>query len=304
MSQPLSSNVLGLSSALGAYLIWGSISLYWAQFSQALPWEVVAHRVLWSLLFIPLWMVMSGALGTSLSEIRRFFARPREAFLLLLAALVCAFNWWINVYGVNTAHVVELGIGTFLTPLISVVFGVLFYRETLSVIKWAGVLLAACGVLTMVVGFGHIPWISFGVSLSWGLYGALKKAVHISARAGIFLEGLFMTPFALGYVLWLAAQGVGHFSFTSEPTLTVLLISTGIVASVPMVLFSQATQLLPMAVLGFCQYVAPIMTLLMGVFIFHEPFDEKEATALVFILSGIVVFLLGEVQQHRRVASH
>lgn len=201
---------------------------------------------------------------------------------------------------VLSGHVVELGIGTFLTPLISVSCGVLFFHERLSRTKTAGVMLAMTGVLIMIVSFGHFPWISLGVSATWGIYGALKKKLMLDAWVSILLEALMMMPVALGYVFWLSSIGENHFLPTVNPELSLCLAGTGIVASIPLIFFTIAAVNLPMNVLGFCQYISPILTLLLGILFFNERFGWGELFPLLFIWSGIAVFLLAEVREHRK----
>lgn len=226
---------LGLTGAIVSYLSWGLMPIYWNLLEGAGSVEVIAHRILWSLLFIPLVMAVRGKLRSAWSDIKSIFTSPVTALLLATAACFAGLNWWINVIAVLSGHVVELGIGTFLTPLISVSCGVLFFHERLSRTKTAGVMLAMTGVLIMIISFGHFPWISLGVSATWGIYGALKKKLMLDAWVSILLEGLMMMPVALGYVFWLSSIGENHFLPTVNPELSLCLAGTGIVASIPLI---------------------------------------------------------------------
>ena len=161
-------------------------------------------------------------------------------------------------------------------------------------------MLAMTGVLIMIVSFGHFPWISLGVSATWGIYGALKKKLMLDAWVSILLEALMMMPVALGYVFWLSSIGENHFLPTVNPELSLCLAGTGIVASIPLIFFTIAAVNLPMNVLGFCQYISPILTLLLGILFFNERFGWGELFTLLFIWSGIAVFLLAEVHEHRK----
>lgn len=291
---------LGLTGAIVSYLSWGLMPIYWNLLEGAGSVEVIAHRILWSLLFIPLVMAVRGKLRSAWSDIKSILTSPVTALLLATAACFAGLNWWINVIAVLSGHVVELGIGTFLTPLISVSCGVLFFRERLSRTKTAGVMLAMTGVLIMIVSFGHFPWISLDVSATWGIYGALKKKLILDAWVSILLEALMMMPVALGYVFWLSSIGENHFLPTVNPELSLCLAGTGIVASIPLIFFTIAAVNLPMNVLGFCQYISPILTLLLGILFFNERFGWGELFPLLFIWSGIAVFLLAEVREHRK----
>lgn len=231
---------LGLTGAIVSYLSWGLMPIYWNLLEGAGSVEVIAHRILWSLLFIPLVMAVRGKLGSAWQDIKSILRSPKTSLLLAAAACFAGLNWWINVIAVLSEHVVELGIGTFLTPLISVTCGVLFFRERLSRTKSAGVMLALTGVLIMIFSFGHFPWISLSVSATWGIYGALKKKLMLDAWVSILLEALMMMPLALGYVFWLSSIGENHFMPTVMPALSACLAGTGIVASIPLIFFTIA----------------------------------------------------------------
>lgn len=288
---------MGLTAALLSYLSWGFMPLYWNLLQEADSFEVIAHRICWSLIFIPIVIALRGKWASSWVVAKSVFRQPGKVTVLALAAFFAGANWWINVIAVLTDHVVELGIGTFLTPLISVSAGVIFFREKLSKLKTTGVLCAVAGVLIMIVSFGHFPWISLGVSMTWGIYGTLKKKLMLDAWVSIVLEGLLMLPFALGYILWLHSQGLGHFLPTVMPGLSLALVGTGIVASFPLIFFTIGAMNLPMNVLGFCQYLAPILTLMLGVLFFGEPFGWTQLLPLLFIWSGILIFLCAEVRE-------
>lgn len=288
----------GLAAALVSYLFWGFMALYWHLLARADSWEVIAHRVVWTFVFVLALLLVRGGQRKILRTVETLKRDLRRAGILLAAAVFASLNWWINVIGVVTEQVVQLGIGTFLTPLISVLLGVVFFSERLGRMKWTAIGLAAAGVALMIASFGQFPWITLGVSASWGLYGALKKKLMLDAQIGILLEVTVMLPFALGYVWHLQSAGLGHF-LTGDALLSSALVGTGIVTSIPLVLFTFAAMNLPMNVLGFCQYLAPILTLLLGIFWFREPFGEEELLPLLFIWSGILLFSAAEAREMR-----
>lgn len=288
----------GLAAALLSYIFWGFMTLYWSLLEKADSWEVIAHRVLWTFVFLVLLLFVTKRLGAVRQTIHILRRDIKRSVLLLAAALFASLNWWINVIGVVTEQVVQLGIGTFLTPLISVLLGVFFFSEQLSRTKWIAILLAAIGVGIMIASFGNFPAIALGVSLSWGLYGALKKRLMLDARIGILLEVTLMLPFALFYLGYLESTDLSHF-LTGDTKLSLALVGTGIVTSIPLVLFTAAAMKLPMNVLGFCQYLAPILTLLLGIFWFQEPFGREELLPLAFIWTGILLFTVAEIRTVR-----
>lgn len=298
-SSQVNARLQGVAAASAAYVMWGFMPLYWRLVSGADSWEVIAHRVMWSLVFLPLILAYRSRLGEALRVLRSWLTQPRLMGGLVVAALFCGFNWWINVIAVQIDHVVELGIGTFLTPLLSVLMGVICFRERLGWGQWLGMALAAVGVLIMVVGFGQMPWIALSVSLSWAAYGAMKKRLQLDAWVSLLMEGLLMLPLALGYVVWLQSVGAAHFLPFTYPGLSAALAGTGLVASIPMVFFTMAAVMLPMNLLGLCQYIAPFITLLLGVLFFAEPFGCKQALPWSFIWTGIAVYLMSDWVAHR-----
>lgn len=288
----------GLAAALVSYLFWGFMALYWNLLARADSWEVIAHRIVWTFVFVLALLLVRRRQREILRTVKTLRRDLRRAWILLAAAVFASLNWWINVIGVVTEQVVQLGIGTFLTPLISVLLGVVFFSERLGRMKWTAIGLAAAGVALMIASFGQFPWIALGVSASWGLYGALKKKLMLDAQIGILLEVTVMLPFALGYAWHLQSAGLGSF-LTGDAALSAALVGTGIVTSIPLVLFTFAAMNLPMNVLGFCQYLAPILTLLLGIFWFEEPFGKEELLPLLFIWSGTLLFSAAEARELR-----
>lgn len=288
----------GLLAALISYLFWGFMSLYWSLLEKADSWEVIAHRVVWTLVFLGLLLCAQGRLPDIRNTVQLLRRNRTKLAVMLAAALFASLNWWINVIGVVTERVVELGIGTFLTPLISVLLGVLFFSEKLSRAKWTALGLAGTGVAIMILSFGAFPWISLGVSLTWGIYGALKKKLMLDAWISILLEVTLMLPFAMLYLWWLASTGASHF-LAGDAVLSAALVGTGIFTGIPLICFTIAAVNLPMNVLGFCQYIAPILTLLLGIFWFREPFGMEELYPLLFIWSGIALFCVTEWRESR-----
>ena len=219
--------------------------------------------------------------------------------MLLCAAVVSALNFWVNVAGVIAGHVVELGIGTFLTPLLTIALGIVFFRERPPLLTWIAIAAALAGVAVMIVQFGHFPFYALMVSSTWAAYGALKKALMVDAVLSLAVETFLMMPLAVGYVAYLTAMGASHFSPTADPGLAAAFVATGVKAAVPLVAFTIGAMRLSLSVLGFIQYLAPIFIVALGVFVFGEPFGAREILPLSFIWLGIAVFLAGQVREHK-----
>ncbi len=289
-----------------AYFVWGLMPLYVRTLAAASPFEILAHRIVWGLLLIVAALFFRGTLGHLFSTAASLFRdQKRIGGLVLLAALFAAVNWFINIIGVTTGHVIELGIGMFLTPLVTVAFGFVFYRERLALSETLSVILAAAGVLIMIWNFGRIPWVALGVSFTWGIYSAVKKKVTIPPWESIASEHTLLLIPAIAYLLTLAASGSGHFS-SGDAALSARLIGMGLITTVPMILFSYAAVRLPLIVLGFIQYLNPVLTISMGVLFLGETITSEEILPLLFILSGIALYLASGVlkAKKRRASVH
>src|SRR4051794_20940040 len=255
-----------MASGLTAYSLWGLFPLYFPLLEPAGGLEIVAHRVLWSLLFV-------GILLTVLrkwAQVRALVTDRRRLLVLLGAAVLIAANWLVFVYGVNSGHVVETSLGYFINPLVSVLLGVVFFAERLRALQWVAVGTAAVAVLVLTVDYGRPPWIALALALSFGTYGLMKKLVRVDAAPGLFVEtALVALPAAAGLVV-LHARGEGHFGAAGTGH-ALLLAGSGIATAVPLLLFAAAARRIPLSTVGLLQYVTPLMQLSIGVFVDDEP---------------------------------
>lgn len=287
-------NRAGLFAALLAYTIWGLIPLYWNLLNGVGPVEILAHRIFWSFLFIMATVAVMGRVKNILPTIRFLCENRVQGLCIVLATLFASANWLINIVGVNTGRVVELGIGLFLTPLATIALGCIFYSEKLTKLRAAALFLAAAGVGIMIYKLGDIPWIAIGVSSTWAIYGALKKKVVIDPWMSNAIEhGALVIPAGL-FLLYLASDGTGQF-LNGPAEVSLVLAGTGVVTAVPMIAFSLAAQRLKLTLLGIIQYLNPVLTLALGVFFFGEPVRESEIVPLCFIWTGVILYLLPSV---------
>ena len=283
---------IGILSAFVAYFIWGLQSAYWKVFSGLDAWVVIAHRYCWTTVALFLFIVLGRRWHEVVETTKEVFSHRTKLVIFLLASFFAVVNWWVNIFAPMHGHVVELGIGLFLTPLMSVMLGVLFFRERLNSVQKLSVILAIVGVALMLVEFGAFPWIALGVSSTWAIYGALKKKILLDPTVAIFLESIVVVPFALLYL-----SNVEGMSFASDLTgfdaTAWALAGTGILTSVPLIAYTYATNYLPLNVLGFCQYLSPILTLCLGGFVYNEHFGWDELFPMSFIWLSIVLYLFG-----------
>ena len=208
---------------------------------------------------------------------------------MVSASLLITANWCIFIWAVTHDHIVDSSFGYYINPLVSVLLGVFLFHEKLSKLKWASIVIAFLGITGMSIELGRLPLISVGLALTFALYGAAKKKLHINPFISITLETLLVLPWALGYALWLYDAGEGHFLTESAAT-DWLLMGAGIVTAVPMVLFANAANQLPLSLLGFIQYLSPTIALLTGVFLYHEPFTHMHALSFGLIWLALALF--------------
>jgi chloramphenicol-sensitive protein RarD len=247
--------------------------------------EIVAHRVVWSLMFIGLLI----SLRRGWPQVRAAVADRRTLLVLGAAAVLIVINWLVFVYGVNSGHVVETSLGYFINPLVSVLLGVLVFRERLRRLQWVAVGTAAVAVVVLTVDYGRPPWIALALAASFGLYGLMKKLVRVEAAPGLFVETALVFLPALVVLLVLEANGSG--AFGHEGTASALLLAfSGVATAVPLLLFAAAARRVPLSTVGLLQYVNPLMQLAIGVFVFGEPMPPARLVGFAIVWLALAVF--------------
>lgn len=280
-------------AALSTYLIWGVLPLYWNLLARAEANEILAHRIIWSFIFMVVVLMVTKRWQSFKEDCRALWQDKKRGAILLLAAFTISLNWLTYIWAVNHGHVIDTSIGYYINPLMSVLFGIVFFRERISGLKKISLLLAAIGIVLMTYQLGKLPWVAVVLAVSFSVYGALKKQLHLNPFSSITLETLLMVPFAVPYIGMLMMSPANHFSLAT-PDLALYLMGTGVVTAVPLVLFSYGANLLPLNVLGFFQYISPTIGLLLGIFFFHETFGMAQISALGFVWAAIVLFTVAE----------
>lgn len=281
----------GIVAASGAYIIWGLVPIFFKQLAEVPAGEIIAHRVVWSLLLMTAFL----AVGRGFQAAWQVAREPAQLFRIVIAAVLVMSNWLAFVYGVNAGRILETSLGYFILPLFNVALGVLVLKERLRPLQWLAVLLAAFGVLLEALRLGHLPWISLVLAGTFGIYGLLRKQMPLDAASGLFLETACMTPVALLYLAWLAFNGAA--SFGSVPTRDALLIASGAVTAIPLLLFAIGARRLPLNVMGFLQYLAPTLTFLLAVFVYGEPMNMARLASFVLIWIGLAIFTTDLLQR-------
>ena len=287
---------IGVAAAAAAYLVWGLFPLYFHALQGVPAGEVLAHRVAWSALFMAALVTALRRWPTVLLQLRR----PGVMRTLTASALLISTNWLVYIWAVQSGRVLEASLGYFITPLVSVLLGVVFLREPLSRRQVAAVALAAAGVLWMVLRVGKVPWVALTLAGSFGLYGLLRKQVPVDAVAGLLAEVVVLAPLAVGWLLWLTWRGAGHLG--SSPGVTALLTLTGVVTAVPLLLFGAGARLIPLSLIGLLQYMAPTIQFLLGVLVYGESFTPERVVGFGIIWLALVIYTTEGVFRRRQVA--
>lgn len=275
--------------------MWGSFPLYFPLLEPAGAFEILAHRILWSMLTVGL-LVITLRRG---SRVMALVRDSRVRRLLISAAVVIAINWVGFIWGVNNDRVIEVSLGYFINPLVTVLLGVLILGERLRPLQWVAVGLAAVAVVILTVNYGRPPWIALLLAFSFGTYGLMKKKANAGAVEGLAVETLLLSPVALGYLVWLAAQG--DLAFGSEGITNMLLLaSTGLVTALPLLCFSAAATRLDLVTIGLLQYLTPTVQFALGVLWFHEPMPTVRWIGFVLVWVALAIFTTEAIVHARR----
>lgn len=275
----------GFLAGLAASIIWGAMPLYFHAVGNVPPLEMIAHRILWSLLLILSILALRG----SLAELRAVLASRRLLMPLVGSAILIAANWLIYIWAVQHQHVIAASLGYFLNPIINVLLGFAVLRERLSRWQWAAVAIVIGGVAILAAGALSTAWISISLALSFGFYGLIRKMAPTGPLVGLAAETLLLAPIAFGAILWWSSHG--QLAFAGAPlSLKSLLVFSGPLTTVPLVLFAYGAQRLTMATLGLLQYVGPTIQLAMALFLFDEPLTQAHKIAIPVIWCGLALY--------------
>ncbi len=287
----------GFLFGLAAFGIWGIFPLYWPLLDPAGAVEVLAHRIVWSLVVVGLLVVVLRLRGRLALVIRD----RRRLGLLVLAAGVISVNWVTFIWGVTHGHVVETALGYFINPLVLVLFGVALLGERLRPWQWVGLGIAGVGVVELTVDYGRLPVIALVLAASFGTYGLLKKRAAVGAVEGLAVETLLLAPVALVYLVVLQAQGLGSLDAGGwlHP---VLLVGTGAITALPLLLFGAAAPRVRLTTIGMLQYVAPVMQFVLGLVVFQEPMTAARWVGFGLVWTALVVVTAEAVVHTRRTA--
>ena len=281
-----------------AYFLWGLFPLYWTMLDRSGAIELLAHRIVWSLLTIAILVVASRRLR----QLRAVLADPRRRWPLVAAAALISVNWGTYIWGVNNGRVVETSLGYFVTPLFTVLLGVVLMHERLRLTQWIAIGIAFAAVVTLTIENGRPPWVAITLALSFGFYGFAKKKAGAGAIEGMALESTVMGPLALAMIVALGIQGQSTVA-GQGPGYLALVLLTGPLTAVPLLLFGAAAVRVSMTTLGLLNYVAPIMQFAVGVLVFHEAMGPLRWAGFALVWLALVLLTWDGLTQRRRTLS-
>ncbi len=278
-----------------SYGMWGVLPLYWKALKSVPSDQIIAHRIIWSVLFLAVLLLATGGLGS----LRAVLSNKRDMLIIACCAILIAINWYTYIWAVNSDHIIEASMGYYMNPLVSILLGVLVLKEKLDRYKYIAFFLAAAGIALITVKYGKIPWIALVLAVTFGLYGLLKKLVNANATAGLTLETVILLPAAAAYILWNELAGNGVFGTLPLPLL-LLLFCAGVVTATPLLLFGAGAKKIELSTLGFLQYLSPTISLILGVFLYKEKFSAIEMVCFGLIWAGLIIFSVSRVGVFKR----
>jgi chloramphenicol-sensitive protein RarD len=286
----------GALYATGAYIAWGLLPIYWKALKHVPPLEILAHRIIWALV-VSIALVAIRRRGAGVIAALR---QPRTLAVFAASGILLAINWIVYIWAVQQGFVVETSLGYYINPLINVLLGVLFLRERLRLGQGAAVAIALCGVVYLTFAYGSLPWIALTLAVTFGIYGLLRKTAALGSLEGLTLETLLLIAPSLVYVFFLGAQGQGALGHSDAIT-TALLLGSGIVTTVPLLLFAAGARRVTLITLGILQYIAPTLQFALGTLLYGETLSPQRLAGFCLIWLALAVYTV-ESQVHQRLA--
>lgn len=281
--------IIGIWYAIAAFTAWGFLPLYWKLLKRMPAAEILSHRIFWSFVLVTVILIINKRW----SNIRQVLSDRRKRFSLLLSSLLISANWFIYIWAVNDNHIVEASLGYYINPLLTIFLGMLVLKERLTFWQLISLFLALAGVLVVTLEYGQVPWIALSLALTFALYGLVKKIANLDSMTGLAVETGFVVPIALSYLIYKQIQGTA--SFGTAPTyITLLIIGSGIATALPLIWFAHGATRVPLSTVGFIQYLAPTISLIIGLAIFHEPFTKPYLLSFALIWSALILYSLSQ----------
>jgi chloramphenicol-sensitive protein RarD len=275
----------GVIYAISAYTLWGILPVYWKAMKQIPAGEILAHRIFWSFLLLIGIIIFSK----KWAEFRKAFSNFKSIAAIFAGSIFISINWLIYIWAVNNNHIVEASLGYYINPLFTILLGILVLRERPDIWQIIAIVLALIGVSFLAVRYGQIPWVALSLAVSFGLYGLVKKLSKLSSINGLAAETLLVAPMAFGFLFFRVTDTKGVY-FSMPILVIVLVLFSGIATSIPLLLFSQGAKRVSLSTLGFVQYLSPSISLVLGIFLYHEPFTRIDKISFGLIWFALAIF--------------
>ncbi|MEX3500330.1 EamA family transporter RarD [Staphylococcus capitis] len=288
----------GIFFALGAYVLWGILPIYWELIDHIGAFEILAFRIIFSMIFMILLLVVGRKQREAfLRDVNQLFIHPVQLVAIIVAGYVITINWGTFIWAVTNGHVLQSSLGYYINPLVSIVLALIFLKERFNKFEWLAIIFALIGVLYMTIKIGEFPFVSIMLALSFGVYGLLKKIVHIDVISSIAIECIVTAPAGIIYVIYLWQQHHMTFGFNMS---SFWLVFSGAVTAIPLILFSAGAKRIPLSLTGFIQYVGPTIMFILGIFVFKEKFDVHQLITFIFIWIGIILYSISQYMNIKR----
>jgi chloramphenicol-sensitive protein RarD len=276
-------------------MLWGLLPLYWKALDTVDSFEIMCHRIVWSFFMLLPFMFFHGRLGLLFSFLK---SKRSNALLLMCSSSVLAGNWYLYIWTINAGRVLDASLAYFINPLINILFGIMIFKEKSTPMIRMAIALAVAGVAYQIIVIGQLPIVPLTLAIAFGLYGLIRKILQLPSLPGLFMETLFVMPFAAAYIVWQWQLGNSPI-FTGDLHLNLLLISTGLVTSFPLLCFAYGAMRIRMTTLGLVQYVNPILVFFLGVFLYHEPFSVDSLITFSCIWAALALYTWETIRQRR-----
>jgi chloramphenicol-sensitive protein RarD len=292
-----SEHSIGLINGFIAYIIWGAVILYWPYLAPAKPLEILAHRILWSLLFVAAILIYQKRI-VSLKVVMK---NARQMKLLTVAAVLIGFNWGLFIWASMNGHVLDSSLGYYITPLLNVALGVFFFKEKLRPMQWLAIGIAAFAVLFITIALGVLPWVALSLATSFAMYGYVKKLANVQSLESLMIETLILTPVAIAYLIWLQFNGGNTFlAYGLDHTLWMA--SAGVFTAIPLLAFGVAITRLPLTTLGMLQYIGPTIQFFVGVWLTQEAMPRERFIGFAITWVALVILTFDALRNRRNVS--
>ncbi|ASK61998.1 protein RarD [Virgibacillus phasianinus] len=280
---------IGIIYTASSYLLWGFLPIYWKLIQEVPAGEILAHRIIWSFLFMVAVVLLSRKWRAFMHECKVIIKDKRKLIGISLASITISLNWLTYIWAVNSGHVIQASLGYYINPLVSILLGIIVLNESLTRRQLLSFILAGAAVIYLTFSYGVFPWVALSLAFSFGLYGLLKKMVDISVMFGLAIETMIVTPLALIYVPVFTDNTFVHNDMLSGTNL--LLIGAGIATAIPLLLFASGAKKIPLSMVGFLQYIAPTIMLILGVFLYHETFSLSHLVSFSLIWVALIIYM-------------